>query len=115
VYAPLPDAFFERVIAESMKLPARLWRTIFDGVLAYDDAELLTRITASTLLLWGERDVLFSRANQDRLVAAIKGSKLKVYQETGHCPNWERPELVAGDVQEFCVKTAAGYISGLGR
>jgi non-heme chloroperoxidase len=72
-YAPLADAFFERLIVESMKLPARLWRKIFDGVLAYDDAEQLTRIRAPTLLLWGERDVLFSRTDQDRLVDSIKG------------------------------------------
>ena len=100
-YAPLPDAFFERLIVESMKLPARLWREVLDGVLAYDDAEQLTRITAPTLLLWGERDALFSRADQDHLVAAIKGASLKIYAETGHCPIWERPELVAADLQEF--------------
>jgi non-heme chloroperoxidase len=101
VYAPVPDAFFERLIVESMKLPARLWRKVFDGVLAYDDAEQLSRITAPTLLLWGERDALFSRTDQDRLEATIKGAKLKIYQETGHCPNWERPELVAADLQAF--------------
>jgi non-heme chloroperoxidase len=100
-YAPLPDAFFERLIVESMKLPARLWRKIFDGVLAYDDAEQLTRISAPTLLLWGERDVLFSKADQDRLVDSIKGARLKIYKDTGHCPNWERPELVAADLKEF--------------
>jgi non-heme chloroperoxidase len=100
-YAPLPDAFFERLIVESMKLPARLWREVLDGVLAYDDAEQLTRITAPTLLLWGERDALFSRADQDHLVAAIKGARLKIYEETGHCPIWERPELVAADLKEF--------------
>jgi pimeloyl-ACP methyl ester carboxylesterase len=100
-YAPLPDAFFERLIVESMKLPARLWREVLDGVLAYDDAKQLTRITVPTLLLWGERDPLFSRADQDHLVAAIKGARLKIYEETGHCPIWERPELVAADLQEF--------------
>jgi pimeloyl-ACP methyl ester carboxylesterase len=100
-YAPLPDAFFERLIVESMKLPARLWRKIFDAVLAYDDAEQLTRIDAPTLLLWGERDGLFSRADQDRLAAAIKGARLKIYRETGHCPIWERPEIVAADLQAF--------------
>lgn len=56
---------------------------------------------APTLLLWGERDVLFSRADQDRLVDSIKGARLKIYKDTGHCPNWERPELVAADLQEF--------------
>jgi non-heme chloroperoxidase len=35
-YAPLPDSFFERIVAESLKLPASLWRQVLDGVIAYD-------------------------------------------------------------------------------
>jgi len=104
-YVPLPAEFFERIVAESLKLPARLWRTVFDGVLAYDDAAQLDRITVPTLLLWGERDALFQRADQDRLVAAIRNAKITIYQETGHCPNWERPELVAADLQQFLQQT----------
>ena len=26
---------------------------------------------------------------------------LRIYQDTGHCPNWERPEQVAADLQAF--------------
>ena len=29
--------FFDRIVAESLKLPAELWRQVFDGILAYDD------------------------------------------------------------------------------
>lgn len=100
-YAPLPEAFFEQVVAESLKLPARLWREILDRLLEYDDADQLARISVPTLLIWGEHDALFPRQDQDHLVTAIKGATLKVYEETGHCPNWERPERVAADVQEF--------------
>ena len=38
-YLPLPESFFERIVAESLKLPARLWREVFDGLLAYEDAD----------------------------------------------------------------------------
>ena len=88
-------------MAESLKLPARLWSCALDGLLAYDDVEQLSRITAPTLLIWGEHDALFPGADQDRLVAAIPGARLLVYPETGHCPNWERPERVATDLQTF--------------
>ena len=100
-YLPLPELFFERIVAESLKLPARLWSGALDGLLAYDDVEQLSRITTSTLLIWGEHDALFPGADQDRLVAAIPGARLLVYPETGHCPNWERPERVATDLQAF--------------
>jgi non-heme chloroperoxidase len=101
VYAPLPAAFFEQIVAESRKLPARLWREVFDGLIAFDDSADLGRIMAPTLLLWGERDALFSLQEQERLVAAIPNTKLLVYPETGHCPNWERPERVADDLDAF--------------
>ena len=101
VYLPVPEIFFERIVAESVKLPARLWRTLFDNLLAFEDAADLRRIAAPTLLLWGDRDALFPREDQDRLAALIPGARLRVYAETGHCPNWERPERVAADLVEF--------------
>jgi pimeloyl-ACP methyl ester carboxylesterase len=103
-YAPLPGAFFEQIIAESRKLPARLWRAVFDAILAYDDAGGLERITAPALLIWGEHDALFPREDQEYLVASIRSAAVKVYEETGHCPNWERPDRVAADLQEFLLR-----------
>ena len=100
-YAPLPEAFFEEIVAESLKLPARLWREILDRLIDYEDADQLPRISAPALLLWGEHDALFPRQDQDFLVNSIRGATLKVYEETGHCPNWERPERVGADVREF--------------
>lgn len=98
---PLPDAFFEGLVAESIKLPARLWREVFDNLLAFDDVAQLPRIAAPTLLVWGERDALFPREDQDRLAAVIPHARLEAYRETGHCPNWERPERVAADLDAF--------------
>jgi non-heme chloroperoxidase len=100
-FRPLPPDFFERIVAESLKLPPRLWRLTFDRLLEYDDADGLARVTAPTLLLWGDRDALFSRADQDRFLTALPAATLKIYEETGHCPNWEQPEQVAADISEF--------------
>ena len=86
---------------ESRELPARLWREVLDGMIAFDDTDDLGRIAAPTLLLWGEHDALFPRQEQERLVASIPDARLLVYQETGHCPNWERPERVANDLDAF--------------
>jgi len=101
VYAPLPDAFFDRIVAESLKLPARLWRDAWDGLLAYDDAAKLRAIAAPTLLLRGDHDALFSHDDQVTLLAAIASATLKTYEETGHCPNWEKPDQVAADLAAF--------------
>jgi non-heme chloroperoxidase len=101
VYAPVPPDFFEGLVAESVKLPARLWRAVFDGILAFDDAGRLGGIAAPTLILWGERDALFPREDQHRLAALIPRARLKIYADTGHCPNWERPEQVVADLDVF--------------
>ena len=101
VYARVPPDFFEGLVAESVKLPARLWRAVFDGILAFDDADRLGGIAAPTLILWGERDALFPREDQHRLAAVIPRARLKIYADTGHCPNWERPEQVVADLDVF--------------
>ena len=97
-YRPLPPEFFERIVAESLKLPPRLWRLAIDRLVEYDDTQQLARIEAPTLLMWGDQDALFSRTDQDRFMATLPAAQLTVYEETGHCPNWERPERVAADI-----------------
>jgi len=100
-YRPPPSEFFEQIIVESLKLPPRLWRLAIDRLVEYDDTQQLPRIAAPTLLLWGDRDAIFSREEQARFRAALPAARLTVYEETGHCPNWERPERVAADLAAF--------------
>jgi non-heme chloroperoxidase len=98
---PLPEPIFERLVAQSLKVPARIWQAGLEGLLGFDDAAELGRIVAPTLLLWGERDGLFSREEQERLAAAIPGARLQVIPETGHSPHLERPERVANGFDAF--------------
>jgi non-heme chloroperoxidase len=98
VHVPLPEGFLEGLVAESLKLPAYVWKAALDGLVAFDDAADLGRITASTLLIWGDHDAVVSLEDQQRLRDAIPDARLKVYPETGHSPHWERPERVAADL-----------------
>jgi non-heme chloroperoxidase len=102
VYQPVPDEFFDKMISESLKIPARIWRNYWEGVvLAPDHASRLGEIDVPTLIMWGEKDAVFSREDPERLAAAIPGATLKVYPETGHAVHWERPEWVVRDLEEF--------------
>lgn len=103
-HRPLPADFFNRIVSESLKLPPRLWRLALDGLVDYNDTRQLERIEARTLLLWGDRDALFSRVDQDRFVEALPGVRLNVYKDTGHCPNWEQPERVAADIASLILR-----------
>jgi pimeloyl-ACP methyl ester carboxylesterase len=105
---PVPEWFLEGVVSESLKVPARVWRNYYEGLLlAVDDTSRLGEIGAPTLILWGERDALLPREEQERRAAAIPNATLRVYPETGHLAHWVRPEWVAQDLQAFIRKTAA--------
>jgi pimeloyl-ACP methyl ester carboxylesterase len=101
LYAPVPEAFYEQVVAESLKLPAHVWRDALEGFFAADDAADLHRIAAPTLLLWGEQDAYIPRADRDQLLAAIPNAWAIDYRETGHSPHWERLELVVEHLDAF--------------
>jgi rifampin ADP-ribosylating transferase len=58
-------------------------------------------ISAPTLVVWGGRDELLTRDQAVGLVEAIPGSRLVVYEETGHLVLWEEPERVASDLVSF--------------
>jgi pimeloyl-ACP methyl ester carboxylesterase len=97
----VPEAFLDTIVQESLKVPARVWRAAFEGFLEDDFAGELNRIKAPTLILWGDRDGLCSREDQEALLGAIMGSRLVVYEGAGHGLHWEEPERFAADLVAF--------------
>ncbi|HEX6937415.1 MAG TPA: alpha/beta hydrolase [Actinomycetes bacterium] len=101
VHSPIPEDFLERAVEISRTMPLAVWRAVVDGMVGFDDAADLRRISAPTLLLWGEHDAYFGRDEQDFLATAITRARLQVYGAAGHAPHWEMPEQVAEDLQSF--------------
>ena len=106
IHAPIPEDFLSRLVSESLKVPARVWRDYYEGVvLKADDSARLGEIDAPTLILWGELDALLPREEQEHRAAAIPNAALKVYPETGHLAHWVRPEWVVRDLEAFMKDT----------
>jgi pimeloyl-ACP methyl ester carboxylesterase len=96
-----PQPFLDFVVKESLKVPAHVWRKAFEGFLEDDFADDLKAIEAPTLILWGDRDALAPRRDQDIMLAAIPDAALIVYEGTGHAVHWEQPERLAADLVAF--------------
>ncbi|HSE92877.1 MAG TPA: alpha/beta fold hydrolase [Methylomirabilota bacterium] len=62
----------------------------------------LARITAPTLLCWGEHDRLAPRVCADTWAREIPGATLATFDRSGHAPHVEEPEAVAAAVIAFC-------------
>jgi non-heme chloroperoxidase len=97
----VPPAFFESIVNESSKVPARVWKAALHAMMNADLTKELRRIQAPTQLIWGERDRFASAAEQEALLAAIPDSRLIVYEGVGHSPHWEDPDRFVDDVLEF--------------
>jgi pimeloyl-ACP methyl ester carboxylesterase len=98
---PVPGAFIETMIAESLTVPAFVWRAVFQGLLEDDFTGELHQIKVPTLLIWGDQDAILTRQDQQALAAAIPGAQLFVYPAAGHSPNWEQPQRFAADLAAF--------------
>lgn len=101
VHVALPAAFMQRVIAESGKVPTRAFRGALDGLLASAHAARLSKVSAPTLIIWGDQDALFANTEQLALRSAIPGSKLEIYRGIGHAVHWEAPERFVRDLMAF--------------
>lgn len=89
----LPPEFFERVVEESLKVPAKVWKAAMAGLMAYEPAE--DQIVCDTLVMGGELDSVFSVAEQQEVVRRIRGARLQLFPGVGHALHWERPEALA--------------------
>lgn len=101
---PLPEAFMERVVAESLKLPVRVWRAAVAGTIAADYYGRLGDITAPALVIGGEDDAYCPAAGQRELAARLGSAELKLYPRHNHCPHWERPQEFGRDVAAFLAR-----------
>jgi non-heme chloroperoxidase len=102
IHDPVPEEFLEWAVFQSLKVPARVWRDYWEGVLlTVDDTARLQEIDVPTLILWGEQDTLLPREEQERRAAAIPNATLRVYPGTGHLAHWVRPEWVVRDLEAF--------------
>lgn len=95
-----PDVV-DQFAQELRKMPARVWKEMFEALLTYDDRARLEEITAPTLLIWGNEDELVGREMQEELLRRLPNATCVEYTGVGHTPRWEDPARFAADVALF--------------
>ena len=97
----VPQAFLKTMLRENLKVPARVWKATLKGLLEDDSSEELNKIKAPTLIVWGDKDMVIPRSDQETLRERIVDSRLVVYPGAGHALYWEQPAQFASDIVAF--------------
>jgi proline iminopeptidase len=62
---------------------------------------LATRVTAPTLIITGDADLVAGPAQARGLADNVPGAKLVIFEDSGHIPSWEEPEKYRAAVLEW--------------
>jgi non-heme chloroperoxidase len=100
-YNPVPAGFFETMCAEVQRVPAHVWHALGATLGSAAAVERLSLIAVPTLILWGDKDGIVTRADQEVLTSRIPKARLVAYANTGHALHWEKPAEFARDLLAF--------------
>ena len=101
VHVPVPEAFIETVIANSRRMPARIWKAMLEGLL--DDEVRLVQPQVRTLVLGGRQDGVFSAQEQIVLARQFPRGELQLVDGVGHSLHWEMPKTFVDALIRFGV------------
>jgi pimeloyl-ACP methyl ester carboxylesterase len=72
-----------------------------ESILDYDFRDRLREIACPTLIVWGDGDRLINVRDADVFAELIPGSRLVVFEDTGHMAMLERPRAFNALLKEF--------------
>jgi non-heme chloroperoxidase len=101
IFRPVPKVFFEMIIKQHFKVPARVWKETSEGLFEEEFPGEINRIKSPALIIWGDQDTILPKSGQEALSKAIEHSRLVVYPGAGHMLYWDEPGRVASDLAAF--------------
>jgi non-heme chloroperoxidase len=104
---PIAAQVFEGFVAESLKVPARVWRDAFAGFIGDDFSSRLREISVPTLIVCGRHDGFCLAAEQAAMLRLMRNARLVEYADAGHAMHWEEPQRFALDLNHFVNSVAA--------
>lgn len=101
---PIEPNYYSLLVAESLKVPARVWKEALQGIMNVDFVPQLKNIQVPTLVFWGDKDAMVFRPDVEQLSKGIRNSTVFVYENTGHALHWEEPTRFVRDLADFINK-----------
>ena len=101
IAAPVPEPFLEAVIANSRRMPARVWKAVLRGLIEFEP--MVPRPEVRTLVLGGREDAVFSSTEQMALARQFPLGELHLIDGVGHTLHWEQPEIFVSALKRFGV------------
>ncbi len=101
VCVPVPASFMEAAIANSRRMPSRIWKALLHGMI--EDEVWLVRPEVRTLVLGGRQDSIFSATEQMVLARQFPRGELHLIDGVGHTLHWEQPSTFVSALIRFGV------------
>jgi pimeloyl-ACP methyl ester carboxylesterase len=101
IAAPVPEPFLEAVIANSRRMPARIWQAVLQGLIEFEPG--VVRPAVRTLVLGGREDAVFSSTEQMVLARQFPRGELHLVDGIGHTLHWEQPAMFVSALTRFGV------------
>jgi pimeloyl-ACP methyl ester carboxylesterase len=68
---------------------------------SYPDSAMIQTVQCPTLIIWGREDKIIPFAHAYKFERDIKGSRVIIYDNCGHCAMMEKPDETATAIKEF--------------
>ena len=101
-FNPIPAAYTDTLVIESLKVPVTVWKQLVAGRLASveDTASGQDIIKTPTLIMYGDRDP-YAREGTSALTSVIQNQTVILFPSTGHALHWEHPQRFVKELQSF--------------
>ena len=101
IYQPVPKVFVDKMVQDSLKVPARVWQAAFQGLMNDKSYNKIDLIKVPVLIIWGDGDTVLPKEDQELLKETIPDAKLVIYPNAGHMFYIEQPDRVASNIIKF--------------
>jgi non-heme chloroperoxidase len=96
--------FRDDLMTETYKAPLSALKEGWRALIADNHVQDLGAIDVPTLVIWGDKDEVFIKSEQDELLELIRGSKLVTIEGGPHGVQWTHPKQVFDAIEEFIAK-----------